>query len=346
MPALMNLFKKLVDPNKPFHLTLINICFSNLGKFVQTKEKISYFFTKQTETQKDNRPSCPKEAASQHSELACDKKSGGAFSEKHNQQLSPEPPSAELRGEEVKSIFEDDHELLLRLLPKDIDVKTVTELPEDVQKEVLAQYGICVGGTINGKKYSLLSKTEASSHICEKSVTSNNKELVKKSNKRYREGTISFVKPSSATKAKKVNIDNRNMCSENVESSGSWSKQAIVTSSSQPAVAMHGDNTNIFYLTEEETVSANTDQPHSLNYFRGCKATLPKEIDASVFSALPSSIQGEIMAHIVMGNSPKTSEKKAKIEHEQGKNVKKIKQFGQESSSGNNTLLKYFGKKN
>ncbi|XP_059146585.1 DNA polymerase iota-like [Physella acuta] len=349
MPVLMNLFKKLVDPHKPFHLTLINICFSNLGKFVQTKEKISYFFTKQTETQKDDRPPSQTEAASQVSVSSCHKKSGGAFSEKHNQKLSSEPPvslpSAELRSEEVKSI-DDNHELLLRLLPKDIDVNTVTELPEDVQKEVLAQYGIGVEDCLNGKKYSLLSKPESSSHIPGKGVTSSNKELVKKSNKRYREGTISFMKPSPATNDNKVDIDNRNMYSENAESCSSWSKKDVETGSSKPVIEMHCDKAERFKSTTEDTVPVTTEQPHSLNYFKGCKAALPKEIDASVFSALPSSIQGEIMAHIVMGNSPKTSGKKAKIEHDQDKNAKKVKESGQESLSGKNTLFKYFGKKN
>ncbi|XP_055891342.1 DNA polymerase iota-like [Biomphalaria glabrata] len=46
MPILINLFKKLVNIAKPFHLTLINIGFTNLVKCTEEKSKISSYFLK------------------------------------------------------------------------------------------------------------------------------------------------------------------------------------------------------------------------------------------------------------------------------------------------------------
>lgn len=46
MPVLMNLFYKLVDTSKPFHLTLFGISFTNLAKPVNEQGKISTYFTK------------------------------------------------------------------------------------------------------------------------------------------------------------------------------------------------------------------------------------------------------------------------------------------------------------
>ncbi|XP_012941207.1 DNA polymerase iota [Aplysia californica] len=78
--------------------------------------------------------------------------------------------------------------------------------------------------------------------------------------------------------------------------------------------------------------------PSSKSHFR-----LPDHIDPDVFSALPSNIQGEIMAHVVMGNSPPRSvssdANKSLMEQKDSKSTEKIKCKSQ------NTLLTYFKKK-
>lgn len=51
----MKLFNKMVDSSAPFHLTLINVCFSNLqtrGAAVSGKGSITSFFTNSTSPRK------------------------------------------------------------------------------------------------------------------------------------------------------------------------------------------------------------------------------------------------------------------------------------------------------
>ncbi|CAL1544015.1 unnamed protein product, partial [Lymnaea stagnalis] len=53
MPVLMTLFKKLVDPSKPFHLTLLSISFANLVKSNTGKGKISSLLKKHADSKRN-----------------------------------------------------------------------------------------------------------------------------------------------------------------------------------------------------------------------------------------------------------------------------------------------------
>lgn len=44
----MKLFHKMIDSNTPFHLTLINVCFSNLQSKNDSKGSITSFFTQKS----------------------------------------------------------------------------------------------------------------------------------------------------------------------------------------------------------------------------------------------------------------------------------------------------------
>lgn len=46
----MKLFHKMMDAREPFHLTLLNVCFSNLQAKSSSKSSITSFFTPQTPT--------------------------------------------------------------------------------------------------------------------------------------------------------------------------------------------------------------------------------------------------------------------------------------------------------
>lgn len=116
MELLMKLFEKMIDVKLPFHLTLLNVCFSNLKasrSSTSSRCSIGFYLTQKKSLAGDD---C---GVSQATEFTA--KTNPAFSEKP----SPSPCPAGIDDEALLS------------LPENIDMDVFSQLPEDIKKEIV-----------------------------------------------------------------------------------------------------------------------------------------------------------------------------------------------------------------
>uniref|UniRef100_A0A8C3J3G1 DNA polymerase iota n=1 Tax=Calidris pygmaea TaxID=425635 RepID=A0A8C3J3G1_9CHAR len=118
---LMKLFRKMIDVDLPFHLTLLSVCFSNLKDLPTSKKGSIGFYLKQM-SPGSGKPVCGNAAKYSLKMLSV-----------HNtkpQKLSEEKQS------NIKQAGTPDFPF--HLSPADIDPEVFRELPEDIKKEILS----------------------------------------------------------------------------------------------------------------------------------------------------------------------------------------------------------------
>lgn len=116
MELLMKLFQKMIDVKLPFHLTLLNVCFSNLKasrSSTSSRCSIGFYLRQKKSLAADD---C---GASQATEFTA--KTNAAFSEKPSN--SPCPAGIN----DAASLS----------LPENIDMDIFSQLPEDIKKEIV-----------------------------------------------------------------------------------------------------------------------------------------------------------------------------------------------------------------
>nr|XP_033475415.1 DNA polymerase iota [Epinephelus lanceolatus] len=176
----MKLFNKMVDSSAAFHLTLINVCFSNLqtrGAAVSGKGSITSFFTNSTSPRKTQLfPSQIQDDSCQRGDSHCmdHQFSTQSVVTQHTSQKtvatkSPRSLEAELCGFERKHVavegpllqrvscctarpdHEDTNITVTHRLPPNVDPEVFRLLPEEIQKELLSPaYTNCLPGTSAG----------------------------------------------------------------------------------------------------------------------------------------------------------------------------------------------------
>ncbi|XP_044149193.1 DNA polymerase iota-like isoform X1 [Bufo gargarizans] len=115
MELLMKLFQKMIDVKLPFHLTLLNVCFSNLKasrSSTSSRCSIGFYLTQKKSSEND----C---GVSETSGFSI--KANSAFPEKSGHSACP----VEMDGEVSLS------------LPEDIDMDVFSQLPDDIKKEII-----------------------------------------------------------------------------------------------------------------------------------------------------------------------------------------------------------------
>ncbi|XP_014795280.1 PREDICTED: DNA polymerase iota [Calidris pugnax] len=126
---LMKLFRKMIDVDVPFHLTLLSVCFSNLKDLPSSKKGSIGFYLKQMSPGSGKRG---REA---------DDVSQGEGSASWNQNLN-ETGTTKTRklSEEKQSNIKQagTPDFPFHLSPADIDPEVFRELPEDIKKEILS----------------------------------------------------------------------------------------------------------------------------------------------------------------------------------------------------------------
>ncbi|KAM3938245.1 DNA polymerase iota [Leptodactylus fuscus] len=116
MELLMKLFEKMIDVRLPFHLTLLNVCFSNLKASkpsTSSRSSIGFYLTQKKSLSGDEY------GVSQA--MGSNTKSNSAFLE------TPSPSSCPAGVDVATSLS----------LPENIDMDVFSQLPEDIKKEII-----------------------------------------------------------------------------------------------------------------------------------------------------------------------------------------------------------------
>ncbi|XP_069075608.1 DNA polymerase iota isoform X2 [Pleurodeles waltl] len=117
---LMNLFKKMINVKTPFHLTLLNVCFSKLKSvFNSTKGSIGFYLTQKTS------PSSPQSQKTVQKMQPADMEDM-----KHN--ISRPSMEFQLNPSSTNEVGD------LQALPDGVDHDVFSQLPEDIKKEILS----------------------------------------------------------------------------------------------------------------------------------------------------------------------------------------------------------------
>uniref|UniRef100_A0A8C8E847 DNA polymerase iota n=1 Tax=Otus sunia TaxID=257818 RepID=A0A8C8E847_9STRI len=116
---LMKLFRKMIDVDLPFHLTLLSVCFSNLKDLPSSK-------LKDTENYSAEKENCNSTSATKTRKL-------------------PEEKQSNIKKAGIP-------DFPFHLAPGDIDQEVFRELPEDIQKEMISENpaGIPPGDVLGG----------------------------------------------------------------------------------------------------------------------------------------------------------------------------------------------------
>uniref|UniRef100_A0A8C5LXC0 DNA polymerase iota n=1 Tax=Leptobrachium leishanense TaxID=445787 RepID=A0A8C5LXC0_9ANUR len=122
MDLLMKLFEKMINVKMPFHLTLINVCFSNMKASGSARNSMGFYLTQKAE-QKGNRGGKEKDGDTEDTQR---EGSSSAFSEEQPRSAAPHP--YRLTSEESPSAS----------LAEDIDMDVFSQLPDEIKQEIMS----------------------------------------------------------------------------------------------------------------------------------------------------------------------------------------------------------------
>ncbi|XP_028852045.1 DNA polymerase iota isoform X1 [Denticeps clupeoides] len=139
----IKLFHKLIDTSAPFHLTLMNVCFSNLLSRRDTKGSIKSFFTAKSPSRQDKKESLslrasepcvtlPEEHMNCRTERTTDNRD---FESTASTSLMQLKPTTFHKGRGKNWILR---------LPADVDPDVFSLLPEHIQKEIIPTFHTAV----------------------------------------------------------------------------------------------------------------------------------------------------------------------------------------------------------
>ncbi|XP_076125675.1 DNA polymerase iota isoform X1 [Alosa pseudoharengus] len=143
----MKLFQKMIDTSTPFHLTLINVCFSNLQSKSDGKGSITSFFTQRSPkkvisvSQQQENLSVKGSSICTGSPEDCTTFANNTLDMRISQSTSPIP-----EWTQVPAVSNERHrpspplEPDLSHLPPDVDPDVFKHLPESIQQELLSSF--------------------------------------------------------------------------------------------------------------------------------------------------------------------------------------------------------------
>ncbi|KAE8636690.1 hypothetical protein XENTR_v10003086 [Xenopus tropicalis] len=126
MELLMRLFEKMIDVKMQFHLTLLNVCFSNLKASNSTRSSIGFYLT---------RKAPPAAATPLKGSTEAEQHTAESFPLKEN---SSAPHTAPQTVGQPTAPVPTNHHTMLETLPEGIDLEVFSQLPEEIQQEIIA----------------------------------------------------------------------------------------------------------------------------------------------------------------------------------------------------------------
>ncbi|KAM4575826.1 DNA polymerase iota [Odontesthes bonariensis] len=216
VPLAMKLFHKMVDSGAAFHLTLINVCFSNLqtrGAAVSGKGAITSFFTQSTsprKTQDDSSQSAESHYLDHHQVGTCNtmtrhrahvftksSSSSEATLQEGNQKASGCNP------DETDNTASD-------RLPPNVDPEVFKILPEEIQKELLSPaYLNSLSSTLTSPSVAedpLISNIKASQMFTDSQNIKETKEVAEKLDASDRATTVNHQGPAGTSGVQRESI--------------------------------------------------------------------------------------------------------------------------------------------
>ncbi|KFV20447.1 DNA polymerase iota, partial [Tauraco erythrolophus] len=129
---LMKLFRKMIDVDLPFHLTLLSVCFSNLKDLPSSKKGSIGFYLKQV--------SPPSSSGKRVREVEDVSQGEGSASWNDNCNRTGTAKTRKLSEEKKSNIKKaGTPDFPFHLSRSDIDQEVFRELPEDIQKEIISE---------------------------------------------------------------------------------------------------------------------------------------------------------------------------------------------------------------
>ncbi|XP_074787507.1 DNA polymerase iota isoform X2 [Athene noctua] len=129
---LMKLFRKMIDVDVPFHLTLLSVCFSNLKDLPSSKKGSIGFYLKHM--------SPPSGSGKRVREVENVSQGEGSASWDQNCNSTSTTKTRKLSKEKQSNIKKTGiPDFPFHLSPGDIDQEVFRELPEDIQKEMISE---------------------------------------------------------------------------------------------------------------------------------------------------------------------------------------------------------------
>ncbi|XP_068107438.1 DNA polymerase iota-like [Hyperolius riggenbachi] len=303
MDLLMKLFEKMIDAKWPFHLTLLNVCFSNLkpAQCSGTARNSIGFYLTQKRIEASQMSQEPGTQAEKDSGVTDEKKPGIVSDRLESNH--PAPPS----------------------LSDDIDMDVFSQLPEDIRREILSSPQ--TGG---------IQKSSQDKRPSPKGIQS----FFMKASARHPQSSTAHnsacdIPPQSGQNKMAAVIAQLPVRPEshNGRDSGSSNSTGSASSSSYVLPSSSGCKTLV------ESQCCDTDPSTAMDCSESSETTdfFPKSVDMSVFSQLPEELRTELMTdwkHKKL--TPKIPVKKSQ------EKVKNAKGQRPHPSAKPNNLLKYF----
>ncbi|XP_057360172.1 DNA polymerase iota isoform X5 [Manis pentadactyla] len=317
--VLMKLFRNMVNVKMPFHLTLLSVCFCNL-KALNTAKKgtIDYYLTPSLST------------------TSCCGKHSFKMKDTHMEDFSKDnetnwalPPTGKIEsirtGESPRdtkdfSQEKDSSEFPLRPLPEGIDQEVFTQLPVDIQEEILSERdrkkvqrkesSSCPLHAPQGVLSFFSTKQMQDSPLNSRNNLSNSKHI----------SSVSPCEPgtSGLNSSSSSNLSSQKDCShflgsrlkDEQMSQRPKESQGFYFSSTYPAVSVsHSFPTSQCekLLTQTHTTDSHKRPIATVCHIEGRtvnrrpdsndeKITLPPDVDPEVFHELPEEVQKELLA--------------------------------------------------
>ncbi|XP_010118952.1 PREDICTED: DNA polymerase iota, partial [Chlamydotis macqueenii] len=284
---LMKLFRKMIDVELPFHLTLLSVCFSNLKDLPSSKKGSIGFYLKQMSPPSGSGKRnfkimlCHQEDVSQGEESASWNQNCNRTGTTKTRKISEEKKS-NIRKAGIP-------DFPFHLSPDDIDQDVFRELPEDIQKEIISV------------------KTEAipaekvlgqpSERFAEEahSTSPNSKGPKSDTHSAARGAHLPSAPASASALAHSSGASSSSQCPRSALTGGRMEKQPADPLSSRgrdlsalgagASVPVWDKDKQAFETTSEEKTSS-----------RQAGLVFPPHVDAKTFYELPADVQEELLA--------------------------------------------------
>ncbi|XP_034026822.1 DNA polymerase iota [Thalassophryne amazonica] len=292
LPLAMKLFHKMIDSSASFHLTLINVCFTNL----QTKElpvsgkgSITAFFTKDTSLRKSQNVSQNQEGSSQSAESHCTdhrfstdctitspktdteadascKAALHGFITTQSSVVcagSPQLPNASCST--ASSDCAEAQNTLKKTLPPYVDPEVFRLLPEEIQKELLSA----------GCAHTFPTTLRQTSSPCAPTAVCDTSSLSRRT-------SLQHPTPFTHTSPSSANSQNPKDRKADAKKSDLSDRATAVNKEWPPGPSgFSGEMT----MNEQ-----------ALSYPSSCDCEFPVDVDPKVFCELPPDVQRELMS--------------------------------------------------
>ncbi|XP_053557094.1 DNA polymerase iota isoform X2 [Bombina bombina] len=313
LELLMKLFEKMINVKLPFHITLLNVCFSNLKSPQCVRKSIGFYLTQNSQL--------PSKETGRDMEYCLQDKNNTPTNPKTEPGIAPD-------GEKMCHIFGKRTETLQTApLPEDVDMDVFRQLPEEIRKEIM-----CSPGIVRAHQSS---QSQPSKGI----LNFFSKAKVGQSNTVQQEGSGDFVSKEQNQFPIVSDLDSSNVNllvhTDSFESINRTNKETVDSETSAHAIAdiTHTNNTCAQKLNSDD-VGSSMDFTESDRKETG--VSFPKSVDVSVFSELPIEVQKELLTEW------KQQKHTSKIQVKNNEKAKTAKGKRTHSSMQPNNLLKYF----